>query len=41
MTEGQMDASQHKQTWHDFTRIVTWSTVACLVVLALMAAFLA
>jgi len=40
MTESPMDVSQQKQMWHDFTRIIIWSTVGCLVVIALMAAFL-
>ncbi len=40
MIEGQMDVSQQKQMWHDFTRVMTWGTVGCIAVVALMAAFL-
>ncbi len=40
MSETETDISQQQQTWHDFTRIVTWSCIASAVVLALMAAFL-
>jgi hypothetical protein len=41
MTEGQMDISQQDKMWADFTRIMTWSTIFCVAVLALMAAFIA
>jgi len=40
MTEGQMDITQQKQMWSDFVRVMTWGTVGCLVVVALMGAFL-
>jgi len=35
-----MDISQHKQMWVDFTRLITWGTVGCLAIVALMALFL-
>ena len=40
MSESPMDTSQQKQMWSDFVRLITWSTVGCLVIVALMAAFL-
>ena len=40
MSEGNMDISQQKQMWTDFTKLMTWGTVGCLVIVALMAAFL-
>jgi len=40
MSDGKMDISQNQQMWHDFTILVKWSTIASLVVVALMAAFL-
>ncbi|MBT3790695.1 MAG: aa3-type cytochrome c oxidase subunit IV [Alphaproteobacteria bacterium] len=40
MSEGQMDDSQNKQMWTDFTKLITWGTIGCLAIVALMAAFL-
>jgi hypothetical protein len=35
-----MDNHDHKDTWNNFTKFVLWGTVAVIVVLVLMAAFL-
>ena len=35
-----MDNENHKQTWNNITKFVTWGTVAVVVVLVLMAIFL-
>ncbi len=35
-----MDNESHKNTWSNFTKFVTWGTVAVILVLALMALFL-
>jgi hypothetical protein len=40
MSESNMDDSQNKQMWHDFTRLITWGTIGCLAIVALMALFL-
>jgi hypothetical protein len=35
-----MDNESHKNTWNNFTKFVTWGTVAVILVLVLMAIFL-
>jgi hypothetical protein len=35
-----MDNENHKNTWSNFTKFVTWGTVAIVLVLVLMAIFL-
>ena len=35
-----MDNENHKNTWNNFTKFVTWGTVAVILVLVLMAIFL-
>jgi hypothetical protein len=35
-----MDNESHKNTWNNFTKLVTWGTVAIILVLVLMAIFL-
>ena len=35
-----MDNDSHKNTWNNFTKFVTWGTIAVIVVLVLMAIFL-
>ena len=35
-----MDNESHKNTWNNFTKFVTWGSVAVVVVLILMAIFL-
>ena len=35
-----MDNENHKHTWNNFTKFVTWGTVAVVLVLVLMAIFL-
>ena len=35
-----MDHQSHKDTWSNFTKFVTWGTVAVVLVLVLMAVFL-
>jgi hypothetical protein len=35
-----MDYKDHKSTWSNFTKFVLWGTVAVILVLVLMAAFL-
>jgi len=35
-----MDNEDHKNTWNNFTKFVTWGTVAVIGVLVLMAIFL-
>jgi len=35
-----MDNQNHKNTWNNFTKFVTWGTVAVILVLVLMAIFL-
>ena len=34
-----MDNENHKETWNNFTKFVTWGTVAVILVLVLMAFF--
>ena len=35
-----MDNESHKSTWNNFTKFVTWGTIAVIIVLVLMAIFL-
>ena len=35
-----MDNENHKETWNNFTKFVTWGTVAVILILVLMAIFL-
>ena len=35
-----MDNQNHKETWNNFTKFVTWGTIAVVIVLVLMAFFL-
>jgi hypothetical protein len=35
-----MDNQNHKNTWNNFTKFVTWGTVVVILVLVLMAIFL-
>ena len=35
-----MDDDSHKKTWNNFTKFVLWGTIAVIIVLVLMAAFL-
>ena len=39
MPDDQM-LDEHRRSYHDFTRLVTWSTAGVIAVLALMAIFL-
>jgi hypothetical protein len=35
-----MDNENHKSTWNNFTKLVTWGTIGVILVLILMAIFL-
>ena len=35
-----MDNENHKETWNNFTKFVTWGTIAVVLILVLMAIFL-
>tara|TARA_Y100001958_G_C20880194_1_gene310763 strand:+ start:17 stop:190 length:174 start_codon:yes stop_codon:yes gene_type:complete len=35
-----MDNQDHKNTWNNFTKFVTWGTIAVVLILVLMAIFL-
>ena len=35
-----MDDQDHKNTWNNFTKFVTWGTIAVILILVLMAIFL-
>ena len=39
-TSGSMDIRQSRETWATFVRVVTWATVAIVILLILMAEFL-